>query len=360
MNLLLHNWRCFEQHEFTLPKTGFAITDQNGMGKTSILSGIYSLYTTLAWSDQNLKNCIKHHQNYFGLKNQEISFSGQIELSGRLKTKSEILVEELRKPLILSYSPNDNLLLSLTRTKKLNFIDQILSQILPNYLTNLKVLNKLLTHKQAMIRDILEENQILDQTLLHTINQSIWNFSWYFWEERGKFLNYLSKRLPEAEKWLNLQFFDLTLNYYTTIENLNRSKVNFDNLALQILEQKNQDSKSVLNQIWAKELACGRCLWGSNRDDFEIFLGGEPVVEILSRGQMRLLILWLKYLGLQYAKSELKLSLPVWWLLDDAFNELDSTREQILIQELLSNVDWFVITSTEKSKICKSYSLSQL
>lgn len=360
MNLKLYNWRCFESQEFTLPKSGLAICDQNGMGKTSILSGIYSLYTTMPWSDQSLKNCIKFDQNYFGIETKEIVFSGQIEPSGRLKTKSEILIEEYQKPLILSYSPNENQLLSLTRTKKLNFVNQILGQILPNYQHNLKILNKLLTHKQALIKGVVEENQILDQTLLHTTNQSIWNFSWYFWAERAKFLSYLNNHLPEAEKWLNLQFFDLSLNYYTTIESLNRSKINFDNLELHILEQKNQDSKSILNQIWSKELASGRCLWGSHRDDFEIFLGDEPVVEILSRGQMRLLILWLKYLGLQYAKNELKLSVPVWWLLDDAFNELDNTREQILIQELLSNVDWFVITSTEKSKICKSFSLSEL
>jgi recombinational DNA repair ATPase RecF len=360
MNLLLHNWRCFEQSEFELPQTGFAICDQNGMGKTSVLSGIYSLYTTLPWSDQSLKNCIKHHQNYFGLKNQEIAFSGQIEPSGRLKTKSEILVEELQKPLILSYSPNDNLLLSLTRTKKLNFIDQILSQILPSYLPNLKIINKLFTHKQAIIKGVLEDNQELDQTLLHTTNQSIWNFSWYFWEERAKFLNFLNNHLPEAEKWLNLKFFDLSLKYFTTLENINRSKFDFQNLEKQFLQAKTQDSKHILSQIWSKELSSGRCLWGSNRDDFEIYLGDENVIEILSRGQMRLLILWLKYLGLRYAREELKLNMPVWWLLDDAFNELDNTREQILVQEILSKVDWFVITSTEKSKICESYSLGGL
>ena len=225
MLLNLNNWRCFESINLDFPGHGFSVSDQNGVGKTSILSAIFTLYTGLPWTDQALKNCLRHQQNYFGVKNEFISFNAQLEPSGRLKTKQEILVDDFSKPLILSYSPLDNQLLSLTRTKKINFIDHILGQILPNYISNLRVLTKLLAHKQAMINSVIEENQVIDQTLLNTTNQSIWNFSHYFWEERMKFLDFLNFSLPNAQKWLNLSFGNFSIKYFTTIETIYKTSL---------------------------------------------------------------------------------------------------------------------------------------
>jgi recombinational DNA repair ATPase RecF len=360
MLLNLNNWRCFESVSLKLPDSGFSISDQNGVGKTSVLSAIFSLYTTLPWTDQTLKNCLRYQQNYFGVKSQEVLFNGQLEPSGRLKTKQEILIEDFVKPLVLSYSPIDNQLLSLTRTKKINFIDQILGQVLPSYTANLKVLSKLLAHKQAMIKSVNEENQNIDQTLLNTINQSIWNFSFYFWEERNKFLDYLNTNLPKAEKWINLNFGTLSLKYLTTIETIHKTTLSFSDFHDLQKQSKHLDPKDTLQKIWQKELLVGRCMWGSQRDDFEVLLGGENVIDVLSRGQMRILILWLKYLSLSYAREKLDFNSKVWWLLDDAFNELDNNREQILVQEILTNVDWFMITSTRKNDICASFSLESL
>lgn len=360
MLLNLNNWRCFESIGLSFPNHGFSISDQNGVGKTSILSAIFTLYTTLPWTDQSLKNCLKYQQNYFGVKNEFVSFNAQLEPSGRLKTKQEILVEDFSKPLILSYSPLDNQLLSLTRTKKINFIDQILGQILPNYLSNLRVLTKLLAHKQALIKSVVEENQSIDQTLLNTTNQSIWNFSHYFWEERMKFLDFLNSRLPDAQKWLNLSFGNLSLKYYTTIETVYKSSLPLSDFSYLLEQSKTLGSKNILLTIWQKELAASRCMWGSQRDDFEVLLDSENVIDVLSRGQMRLLVLWLKYLSLSYAREKLNFDYKVWWLLDDAFNELDNSREQILVQEILTKVDWFMITSTRKTDICPSFSLQEL
>jgi len=360
MRLSLNNWRCFESISLNLPEHGFSVSDQNGVGKTSILSALFVLYTGLPWTDQSLKNCLRHQQNYFGVKNEFVSFNAQLEPSGRLKTKQEILAEDFSKPLILSYSPLDNQLLSLTRTKKINFIDQILGQILPNYISNLRVLTKLLAHKQAMIKSVIEENQTIDQTLLNTINQSIWNFSHYFWEERMKFLDFLNSTLPDAQKWLNLSFGSLSLKYFTTIETIYKSSHSYSNLDALLDQSKTLESKDILHAVWQKELAAGRCMWGSQRDDFEVLLDGENVIDVLSRGQMRLLVLWLKYLSLSYAREKLSFNSKVWWLLDDAFNELDNSREQILVQEILTKVDWFMITSTRKNDICPSFSLEEL
>jgi len=360
MLLEINNWRCFENQNFLLPDSSFCISDQNGIGKTSILSAIYTLYTNQGWYEQNLKACLRHGQNYFGLKNEYISFNSKLEPTGRLKSKQEFLTEDSTKPLILTYSPIDNQLLSLTRSKKLNFIDQILGQLLPSYNTNLKVLNKLISHKQALIKSVVEDNQILDKTLLHTTNQSIWNFSWYFWLERAKFLDFLNQNLPNVESWLNLNFIGFSINYLTTTENTNQIKTNFDDI-YKLYQQKDEvNLEQYFQKIWQRELAAMRCLWGAQRDDFEIYLQDQEASEVLSRGQMRLLVLWLKYLGYNYALEKLELKLSVWWLLDDAFNELDDIREEILIKNILSKIDFYLITSTRKSEICDSFSLDDL
>lgn len=393
MNLTLHNWRRFTELKLELPTLSFAICDQNGSGKTSILSAIYSLHTAQSWPDQTLKNCILHEQAFFGLDNGEIYFSGRLEPTGRLKTKQDFATEQVKLPLVLVYTPLDNQLLFLSRTKKIDFVDQILSQLFPRYTPNLRKLAKLVQYKQALIKQITDQQAPLDHTLLQTLNHSIWNLSHYFWQIRTDFFGFWNQHLNQLNQWLSLTMHDFAVRYeYTGDHNL-RHRQNLDlgnqpeifddkvasvqpkmlipgsSLRIAELESLSADIFQVtpsiavdkyFESIWTKELAAGRVLWGSQRDEFGIKLNGEDAGEILSRGEMRLLILWLKYLGVRYARESLDFDRPVWWLLDDAFNEFDTRREEVLIQEILQNIDWYVISTTRPQEICRNYSIGEL
>ncbi|GAB4147964.1 MAG: DNA replication and repair protein RecF [Patescibacteria group bacterium] len=355
MHLELTNWRRFEAEKFNLPETSLAICDNNGAGKTSILSGIYSLYTTQPWPDQNLKQCIRHEQSFFGLKNELIYFVGQLEPSGRLKTKQEFSTVEIPElPLILVYTPLENQLLHLSRSKKLDFLDQILSQLHAEYLPKLRKLTKVVQSKQVLIKRQNEEGLAVDPVLLETLNQHLWDLTTYFWKVRLDFLNFWKENLGQLNQWLNLTLHDFDLKYLVTQDSFIKTTL------LNETDLGNYPGQSLFGHIWNRELAANRVLWGSQRDDFEILLNGEPITEILSRGEMRLLVLWLKYLGLRYSREKLHLQRKVWWFLDDAFNELDSKREEILIDNILSQVDWYVITTTKSQKICPNYELERL
>jgi recombinational DNA repair ATPase RecF len=365
MYLKLRNWRKFEYSEFELPESSFAICDSNGSGKTSILSAIYGLYTLQPWPDQVFRSGLKHSSKFFGIENQELFLGGQIEPSGRLKIKHEFLTENHTPPLIQLYTPVDNQLFQLSRSKKLDFIDRILCQIVPEYSQNLRKLNKVLASKQSMIKAISEDRQTVDHILLKNLHQLLWEFSHYFWWQRRRLFSFWQSQIQQVESWLDLSLSGFELVYETTTASTLKQKialdtVNFENTKMSFESYEHENLVEFFEPIWTRELASGRILWGAQRDDFEIQIAGENINGILSRGETRLLILWLKYLSIDYARKVFQLKSKIWWLLDDAFNELDTDREKVLIHEILKNADWYVITTTKKQNICTNFSLKDL
>jgi len=102
-----------------------------------------------------------------------------------------------------------------------------------------------------------------------------------------------------------------------------------------------------LSKLWKRESLSGKVLYGAQRDDFFISSNHLKAEEVLSRGEMRTLVLFIKYQATKMIKQKFK-EAKVWWFLDDIFNELDQEREKKIFQEILQKIDLFYATSTKK------------
>jgi recombinational DNA repair ATPase RecF len=364
MILKLHNWRCFEQVDFGLPTEPIVIVDRNGSGKTSLLSAIYSLFTGLPFPETKFIFCLKQNTTYFGLQilNQPKAWflNGKLNPSLRLTLKwekPELLKLGFAKSdvpanavQIFTYLPTDNYWLKLGRADKLRLLDDLLAQIYwPNYSHHLKRLQQTQTQKLAIIRHCKQHNQPLDYSLYLTYSQLLFEHSVKLWHYRANFFRFWQTHLPKLNTWLERAYNDWQIYWEITSPSGHR-----------------QPLASLTKPTWeppdwtklaSQELAAEKLLYGAQRDDFKILCNQTDCINVLSRGEMRSLILFSKHLA-----SQLNAKPYTIWLLDDVFNELDSSREQIILQTMLQQASWFVATATKNLDYLSvpKYSLSDL
>ena len=343
MDLTLNNYRCFESASFKIPDTGFIILDKNGSGKTSILSAIYSLYTGKALPNTKFSEYLMSGQNYFGISTNDDNWfvNGKIGPSGRLTAKYSS--PNKINSTILTYQPNDNYWLHQSRSIKLATLDQIIGQTNSEYLKLICSLDKVCKSKLSLLKEsnIKGTN---DQIMISYLGQQILDLSKQIWITRWAFLDSIKNHMKQFLAMINSPILDWQIQIQTT--DISGNKINIQNLG----KYKNQYEKVFelqslgnidFDKLWQKEKICEKVLFGANRDDFNIICGKLKIEQVLSRGEIRLFVLWIKKLSIE-PKNTI-------WLLDDIFNELDDEREQFLMSNIFKDCKQIIATGTRCS-----------
>ena len=312
--LKLHNWRSFETQAFKLPLESFVLTDNNGTGKTSLISAFYSLLTGQSWPGTKLAQHLRVGESYFGVSTQlpDWSFTGQISASGRLVSKYQkpdsgefgrlLVSSNHTMPKVLTYLPTDNYWFNQSRSLKLGVLDSLLEQVLgEKYSKSLQKLDKMVKSKQKLIKHIIENQGQNDESLLNTLNQAILEESLVIWASRQEFFEYLQQNLTDFESRILSPLRGWQLKWEVSSYSGQKELLNIANGGniRQALEICRED----FQKLWQKELLIGKVMFGAQRDDFRIVSGHAAVEDVLSRGEMRLLVLFIKNLGRKYIKQ---------------------------------------------------------
>lgn len=349
MRLYLRNWRCFNEIEFDIPLKSWVIIDKNGQGKTSLLSALYSVFEKAPWPGTRFNDCLKFETEFWNLEIDPLDWylTAQKNPTGRLSLKFNQppfpyqKVES--KPRLISYTPDENDWLKMPRAAKLNTLNGLILEIFGDeYKQQLSKLNKLVKAKQQILKNAIDQQNInYNLPLVSSLTREIDQTSTSIRQARIDFLKYIKSSFPNFNKWLEKPKPEL--NIYLEKANhfgkKDRSEINqidsswFDSI-----------TQTKTEQLWQKEYASGRLLFGSQRDDFELSFLHEPATNIFSRGENRLFVLFIKHLIISKLKES---DQTVWWLLDDVFNEFDNQREEIIFQEILEKVDMFWATGTK-------------
>lgn len=329
LNLELINWRLFDLQKVSLKGENLLITGQNGSGKTSILSALFGLYTGRAWPGSVWKQQIKHGENYFGIQSgdKEWYVSGVISPQGRVITKSLQEIPQEWCYTILTYVPDENRWLTLSRSAKLAILDEALVAVYgKKYLESLQILEKAVATKNRLIRNYQETQQV-DTRLVEQMHETIVSHSKILWEYRSSFWKSFETDFTHFESWIGSSLESVTLR--VTIS-MGRHKI----LGLSIPNFPSSE------EVWLFEKTVGRVMFGAQRDDFAFYFNDVPAENFLSRGENRAFLVFFK----RHIRS--LLTGKVLWLLDDFFNEFDQIREQSAFAELQKEGDWIIATST--------------
>jgi DNA replication and repair protein RecF len=332
-SLDIHNFRNIQQaHIEFVDGLNFLIGD-NGSGKTSILEAAQCLSTGRSFRTSKKLPIITFNQASFviygelfnektltriGLKKNRTE-STVIRLDGRnISNHSEIA---LRLP-ILGISPETDDLLSDTAKARQSYLDWSLFHVEPTFMNTWKGFRRVQKQRNQVLRDRKSKSEVV-----------IWDDS--FVDFAMKLTELRSKLLEELFPVIQYLVADL-IPSHTLSFSYRRGWPK----EMSLIES--------LRHSLVADMKMGFTHNGPQRSDMTIKSEGRPVVEVLSRGQQKLLLLVLRFAQAVHYSS-IKTEKPIFYI-DDLAAELDDTSLSKVINRIRSLGLQTILTATSLSQ----------
>lgn len=335
-NLSLYNYRGYYKQNIAFGNRVNLLIGNNGSGKTNLLEAIYflSLAKSYKTEDQNL---IKFNQDFARIKttaiDKDLQYKTKIIIS---KTKKKIIFndQEINKLSnyigqinVVSFLPEDMNLIKGPPKNRRYFINSIIGQIDKNYLLELSNYKNLLKQRNQLIKDLSEEKKP-DLTLLDIYTEQLAKSGTIIINYRKKIIANINKELKSIYPYLANNHKKFIFNYEPSIE-------------------KNLEKNLKTN--YRKDLFIKTTASGPHRDDYSFFLDDIDSKAVASQGEQRIMILAL-LLAISSIVETIKKTKPI-LLLDDVFSELDSLRQNKLVNFLNKSELQTIITTTTTANI---------
>ena len=356
-----------------LPAGPSLLCGNNANGKTNLLEAIYFLSTTRSVhtrSDQQLINWLVLRQETLPFARAEatiqtardsfqiaitIMFEGNsarkdIRLNGAKKRAMDII----GKLNTVMFLPEDIELITGSPGIRRRYLDSTLCQIDPDYCAALSRYNKVLTQRNALLKELFKRNGNPDQL--------------FYWDEqlahdgaklvvdRHNTLLELDIVARQRHRELSGGKENLRLHYAPSFDPYKRPKPNYQlplimedlapySIAAPPVAEVRDTFMAYLVEARPEEINRGVTLVGPHRDDLHFLVDGIDMTLYGSRGQQRTAALSTKLAEVTLMQQSTG-ETPV-LLLDDVMSELDADRRQHVItivdqagQALLTTTDW--------------------
>ncbi|MDE7417156.1 MAG: DNA replication/repair protein RecF [Lachnospiraceae bacterium] len=320
-SLELENFRNYRTLSIDFDSGTNILYGDNAQGKTNILEAIFLSATTKSHKGSKDRDIINfaaeesHIRTYVvkdRLENRvdmhlRKNKSKGIAINGQKIKKAADLLGLLN---VVFFSPEDLSIIKNGPAERRRFVDMELCQLDSVYLHNLNNYNKVVNQRNKLLKE-LYFNPGLKDTL------SIWDtqlvsFGSKVIEQRNMFVNQLNEILYEIHLKLSGGKEKLKIVYEPDVfvENFEKK--------LEVCQEK--DIKFKQTSI------------GPHRDDFSFMVGDVDIRKFGSQGQQRTAALSLKLAELELVKKVTK-DVPL-LLLDDVLSELDSSRQNYLLNSI--------------------------
>lgn len=341
-DIYFKNFRNYENEKFEFHDKLNIIYGNNAQGKTNVLEGIYMF--SLGKSNRASKD---FEMIKFGEDSAEILMNFK---SKGNETSGEIKIQKLKKKKIfineIPVSKNSELVgrfnvvffgpeyLSLIREgpkKRRKNIDVMISQLRVGYVAALLDFKRLIEQKNNLLKE-----EKIDKVFLDVLNEKIIDLSSYIIKIRYEYI----KKIEKIAQKIQLDISDgkekLEMNYISCNMNIDEKIVS--------------EIKNILKEkskvVFEKELRYRESILGPHRDDIEFMINGKDLKLFGSQGQQKTAVLVQKIAEVELFREEIG-EYPV-LLLDDIMSELDSIRQDYVINKL-QNMQIF-ITCTDREK----------
>lgn len=321
----LVNFRNHIQYELDCNDKTSLILGENGCGKTSVLEAIYILMQGKSFRAVD-SEILKRGEEFYRIELEYVNgektvatYNGKDKIFTLLDKKTKRLPKKNKYPVVL-FLPSDLNLVSNSPSRRRDYFDRIFGQLDENYSNTLSRYEKALKQR----------NELLKSDFVSTSGLFSWNV---LLAKYGSEINRLRKKFL-AE--INKRFTEV---YRTIAENE-------DAVEIELITEVSDESKylSLLEAEYQRDLRLGHTGFGIHKDDFLFVFNGGEADGSASRGEVRSMILALKFIEAEMIYRELRLKPVV--LLDDVFSELDEVRRKCLVKNFKDNQ--VIITSVEK------------
>lgn len=321
------------------------IYGENAQGKTNLIEGIYLFTGAKSFRSVRDKELIKFGCDFSRLKidfsNKNRQQTAEITIKNKreavlngVKKKSPVLLGEELKAVI--FSPVHLSMVKDGPEERRKFIDGALCQIKSNYRNILKEYNKVLSQRNALLKDIAVNYSLAD--MLYVWDKSFAKYGAKIIYQRQKYIEALLLYAKEIYGGLSngREKIDLVLKGFKNCENLTAEEIENK---LMIALQNNRQA----------DLIAKTTLIGPHRDDVEILINGNSARKYGSQGQQRSCVLALKLAEASLLREKTQ-DEPV-ALLDDVMSELDEKRQDYILNHIK---DWQVfITCCDPASVLR-------
>ena len=330
------------------------ILGNNGGGKTNLLDAIYYLSMTKSFFNIPENYAVTFGEQSMGLIGDYMlqEKSERIHLAIRLpdaadaslpaRNEKQLWRNEKRIAKFSSHigllpivmvSPQDAILVNGSGEERRRFLNFILSQTDPLYLSNIQNYNALLAQRNKLLKLSAGTGARSAATrgwdeLIQTITLQMESPAAYVHAKRQELAESLSQYTAQYYKELSGNREAVTMRYQS---DLNSST-----------------PKEIFQRSQQQDLRFGYTTAGPHRDDMLFFIEGFPIKKVGSQGQQKSFLIALKLAQFQIIK-QISGKLPV-LLLDDLFDKLDMTRVEYLLS-LVAGETFGQIFITDSNKV---------
>ncbi len=310
VNFRSHSDRLFEFDKFTV------IVGPNGAGKTNILEAVWMLATTKSFRTHRDHEVIRwgEHACYLQGDHWEIGLSHDTTLHKSLKINGVThrplsYLGDLRA---VYFSPDTLEIIQGAPVERRRFLDTILAQRQQSMAAVLTRYRRIVSQRNALLRLIARGEAAPDQLDL--------------WDQQ---LVATGCEITNARAILLEAIVPIARRYFLVLSGGEGAAI--DLTYHQSAPSETERFLVKLLSLRSREILLQTSLLGPHRDDLVIERAGRPIIDHASRGEMRSIVLALKWAEYQLLRSEDHE--PV-LLLDDLFSELDKDHRRSLSQFL--------------------------
>ena len=371
--LSLTNYRNYGRLTLELPSGPILLRGDNAHGKTNLLESIYFLSTTRgvhARADQQLINWLVLRQDPLPFARVEATIQAgndAFQLAITILREGDSLRKDIRlngvkkramdiigKLNTVMFLPEDIELVTGAPAVRRRYLDSTLCQISQNYCQALSRYNKVLTQRNALLKELYKRNGNADQLLYW--DEELAHYGATLVVERHNTILELDTTARQRHRELSGGKEGLRLHYAPSFDPHQRPKPDYQlpllmedlapyTTAAPPIKEVRETFLAYLKQARDEEINRGVTLVGPHRDDFHFLVDGIDMTLFGSRGQQRTAALSTKLAEISLMRQTTG-ETPV-LLLDDVMSELDFSRRQQVIavvdqvgQAILTTTDW--------------------
>lgn len=307
----------------------------NAQGKTNILESIYLSGTTKSHRGSKDKEMI-----HFG--KEEAHIRTVVEKQGKEyridmhikkhKTKgiaiNQIPIKKASDLFgvlnLIFFSPEDLNIIKEGPAQRRRFLDMELCQLDKIYLYNLSKYNKILNQRNKLLKDMFQNPEL--RSTLDIWDQQLITYGTKIIQRRRQFVEELNSIIFTIHKKLSGNREELFLSYEPDCSDAYYSQ--------KLCETREKDERFGSTSV------------GPHRDDISFFIGNIDIRKFGSQGQQRTAALSLKLSEIELVKKIIGEE-PV-LLLDDVLSELDSNRQNQLLNSLSTTQTMITCTGLDE------------
>ena len=225
---------------------------------------------------------------------------------------------------IVFFSPEDLNIIKNGPSERRRFIDCELCQLDKLYLSDLSRYNKVLNQRNKLLKDINFRHDLIDTLPMWDVQ--LLECGRNIIKKRKEFISEINEIVKDIHSKISGGKEELTLIYEPNIDD-----IFFED---ELLKNKNRDLKLCQTTV------------GPHRDDILFSIKGIDIRKYGSQGQQRTSALSLKLSEIDFVKKSIN-STPV-LLLDDVLSELDSNRQNYLLNSITDIQTMITCTGLEE------------